>query len=108
VSTDVPVVIVDRVTLPRTEAARWLRRMHDEYQPGAERRGYALEGVWQTRSGVPRAVEVVVTWRLPGVRAFFASRRASHDPATVAWWAATDAIAFSRSRSVMAPEAQIG
>lgn len=102
-SPDVPVVVVDRVTLPRDDAAAWVERMQREYRPLAESRGYALAGVWQTRAVAPRAVEVVVEWRLPGVREFFRSRARSHDPAILRWWADTDALALARTRSVMGP-----
>jgi len=102
-SPDLPVLVVDRVTLPRADAAAWVERMHRDYRPGAEARGFTLAGVWQTRTDRARAVEVVVEWRLPDVRAFWRARAGGHDPATVAWWAATDALALARSRSVMGP-----
>ena len=116
---DVPVRVVDRVTLPRTAAAGWVARMHREYRPAAEARGYAFAGVWQTRAdtggpagstagldagdGLLDAVDVVVEWRLADVRAFFRSRATSHEPATVRWWAETDALALHRTRSVLGP-----
>lgn len=106
-SADVPVKVVDRVTLPRAEAAGWVARMHREYRPAAEARGYSLDGVWQTRAADPGAhdaVDVVVEWRLAGVREFFRSRAGSHAPETVAWWAATDALALARSRAVLGPQ----
>jgi len=108
-SADVPVKVVDRVTLPRAEAGAWVARMHQEYRPRAEARGYTLEGVWQTRTAAPDAgagfdaVDVVVAWRLAGVREFFRSRAGSHEPETVAWWAETDAMAVARTRSVLGP-----
>jgi hypothetical protein len=86
--------------------------MHREYRPLAEARGYALEAVWQTRptgavdsgtEAVVAAVDVIVEWRLPGVRQFFRSRAGSHDPATTRWWAETDALALGRYRSVLGP-----
>ena len=100
---DVPVTIVDRVTLPRAEADDWIRRLHREYRPDAEARGYTLAGVRRARAAHGHAVEVVVEWHLPGPRAFFRSRAGSHDPAVLAWWAATDGVALARSRSVEAP-----
>ncbi len=102
-SPDLPVLVVDRVTLPRAGAAAWIERMHREYRPGAEARGFTFAGVRQTRADRARAVDVVVEWRLPDVRAFWRARAGGHDPATVAWWAATDALALARSRSVMGP-----
>lgn len=105
-SADVPVRIVDRVTLPRTEAQRWVDRMHRVYRPSAEARGLVLDGVWQTRADADAAedaVAVVVEWRLPGVREFFRARAGAHDPATVRWWADTDALALARTRSVLGP-----
>ena len=102
-SADVPVRVVDRVTLPRGAAHDWVARLHGEYRPRAEARGYALGGVWQTRAAEPHAVDVVVEWHLPGVREFFRSRAASHEPDTIRWWAETDALALGRTRSVMGP-----
>jgi hypothetical protein len=100
---DLPVTVVDRVTLPRAEADGWIERLQREYRPGAEARGYTLAGVRRTRAAQEHAVEVVVEWHLPGPRAFFRSRAGSHDPAVAAWWAATDALALTRRRSVEAP-----
>ena len=34
------VAILDRVTLPRDEAGPWIERLHREYRPSAEARGY--------------------------------------------------------------------
>lgn len=101
---DVPVLVVDRVTLPRSEAATWVERMHREYRPLAESRGYVLGGVWQTRATAPHAVEIVIEWRLPGVREFFRSRAGSTHPAILRWWADTDAVALGRTRAVMGPQ----
>jgi hypothetical protein len=106
-SADVPVKVVDRVTLPRDAAEAWVRRLHRDYRPIAEARGYRLEGVWQTRAaapGEPGSVDVVVEWHLPGVREFFRSRAGSHAPEAVGWWAETDAIALARTRSVLGPQ----
>jgi len=98
---DVPVVVVDRVTLPRAEADAWVARMRRDYLPAAEARGFALAGVWCTRAPAAHAVDVVVEWRLPDVRAFWKARAGSHDPAAARWWADTDALALARTRSVM-------
>jgi hypothetical protein len=102
-SPDLPVLVVDRVTLPRADAAGWVERMHREYRPGAEARGFTLAGVWQTRADHRRAVEIVVEWQLGDVRSFWRARAGGHDPATIAWWAATDALALGRTRAVMGP-----
>lgn len=102
-SADVPVKVVDRVTLPRAEVDDWLAGWERRYRPLAEARGFTLEGVWQTRATPTHAVEVVVEWRLPDVRAFFRARAGGHDAATARWWADTDAIALDRTRSVMGP-----
>jgi hypothetical protein len=103
------VVIVDRVTLPRTSANDWIARLRAEYLPGAQDRGLRLAGVWTTRGtwaapGVD-AVEVVVTWTLAALGDFWRSRAGGSDPAVRAWWQATDALALHRSRKVLAPEA---
>jgi hypothetical protein len=100
---DLPVTVVDRVTLRRAEADAWIARMRREYLPAAEARGFALAGVWQTRAASEHAVDVVVEWRLPNVRAFWRSRAGGQLPAAAAWWAATDALALARTRSVLGP-----
>ena len=100
---DVPVMVLDRVTLPRSRAAAWVEGMRRDYLPAAERRGFTLVEVWTTRAAVAHAVEVVVEWRLPDVRAFWRARAGGHDSDTVAWWAHTDAVALTRTRSVLGP-----
>jgi hypothetical protein len=93
------VAILDRVTLPRGEAAPWIERLHREYRPSAEARGLTLAGLWETHAEDAEAVEVVVLWTLPGPREFFRSRATSHE--ATAWWQETDAIALHRERRVM-------
>jgi len=93
------VAILDRVTLPRDEAAPWIERLHREYRPSAEARGLTLAGVWQTHAEDTEAVEVVVLWTLPGPREFFRSRATSAEAG--AWWRDTDSIALHRDRRVM-------
>jgi hypothetical protein len=75
--------------------------MRREYLPVAETRGFTLDGVWRTRAAAPRAVDVVVVWALPDVRTWWRARAGAGDPRAVAWWATTDAIALTRTRSVM-------
>ncbi|MFA5884590.1 MAG: hypothetical protein WDA60_12115 [Acidimicrobiia bacterium] len=98
-----PVTVVDRVTLPRSDADAWIARLHRRYRPGAEARGFTLTRVAQTRAAQPHAVEIVVEWALPDVRAFWRSRAGGHDPSVAEWWATTDALALARTRSVMGP-----
>ena len=93
------VAILDRVTLPRDQAAAWVERLQREYRPSAEARGYTFAGVWQTHAEGTDAVEVVVLWTLPGPREFFRSRATSHE--VNAWWRETDAVALQRERRVM-------
>lgn len=100
---DVPVRVIDRVVLPHSEAPRWVGRMRAEYQPIAESRGFTCTGVWHTRAAAPHAVEVVVEWWLPDVRAFWRARAGGADPAVTRWWAGTDAVALARTRSVLGP-----
>jgi hypothetical protein len=93
------VAILDRVTLPRVEARPWIDRLHREYRPSAESRGYTFAGIWLTHAEAVGTVEVVVLWTLPGPRDFFRSRATSHESS--AWWQATDSIALRRERSVL-------
>ena len=93
------VAILDRVTLPRSEAAGWLDRLHRDYRPSAEALAYTYTDSWQTRADDADTVEVVVLWTLPGPREFFRSRATSHEASV--WWSHTDAIAVRRERRVM-------
>jgi hypothetical protein len=93
------VAILDRVTLHRSDAAAWTERLHGEYRPSAEARGYTFAGLWQTHADDAGTVDVVVLWTLPGPREFFRSRATSHE--TSEWWQETDAIALHRARHVM-------
>ena len=100
VEADAPAVaILDRVTLPRREAAGWLDRLHRDYRPSAEARGFTYAGSWETRADDADTVEVVVLWTLPGPREFFRSRATSHEASD--WWRETDALARQRERRVM-------
>ena len=100
VEADAPgVAILDRVRLPRVEAPAWVERLHRDYRPRAEARGYTFAGLWQTHADDSDAIEVVVLWTLPGPREFFRSRATSHE--ADAWWRDTDAVALCRERRVM-------
>jgi len=100
VEADAPgVAILDRVTLPRGEAPGWVERLHREYRPRAEARGYRYAGSWQTHAADAETVEVVVLWTVRGPREFFGTRARSHE--ATAWWRETDAIALRRERHVM-------
>jgi len=77
-------------------------RLRPEYASGAEQRGMRLAGTSWCYVG-PDAIEITVRWELADVAAFWAMRRAaSEDEAVERWWAATDAIALERYRSVWA------
>jgi len=94
------VAIIDRVTLGSDIVEGWLGRLRAEYAPGAERRGMRLAGTWWSYVG-PGTIEVTVRWDVPDVRSFWAMRRAAGaDPTVAAWWAATDAVATERHRSI--------
>ena len=93
------VAVLDRVRLSRRDAGPWIERLHREYRPSAEARGYTFAGIWQTHADDAATVEVVVLWTLPGPREFFRSRATSHEAAE--WWRDTDAIALRRERRVM-------
>jgi hypothetical protein len=93
--------IIDRVVLPRSAADEWVKKLRHEYRPVAEARGLALKSVWETRAPAARAVEVMIVWTLPDVRAFWRVRATADDPAVAAWWEHTDAVAVTRTRRVM-------
>jgi hypothetical protein len=95
-----PVTVIDRVLLQASDATGWLDRLRAEYLSGAERRGMRLADTWWCHVG-PDAIEVTVRWELPDVASFWAMRFAARkDEAVAAWWAATDAVALERHRSV--------
>jgi hypothetical protein len=94
------VIVIDRVTVRAGDAVSWIDRVRGEYASGAARRGMRLADTWWCYVG-PDAVEITVRWELADVASFWAMRRAaSQDEAVTEWWAATDAIALERHRSV--------
>jgi len=94
------VTVIDRVWLRASDAAGWMDRLRAEYASGAEQRGMRLAGTWWCYVG-PEAVEITIRWELADVASFWAMRRAaSQDEAVAKWWAATDAVALERHRSV--------
>jgi hypothetical protein len=94
------VTVVDRVLLPAGDARSWLDRLRGEYAPGARRRGMRLADTWWRYTG-PDAIEVTVRWELPDVASFWTMRFAArNDRSLAAWWAATDAVALERHRTV--------
>ena len=98
-----PVNVIDRVLLRALDAQSWLERLRTEYAPGAERRGMRLADSWWCYDG-PDAIEVTVRWELPDLASFWAMRHAANrDRSLAAWWAATDAVALERHRTVCSP-----
>jgi hypothetical protein len=94
------VTVIDRIRLHASDAVGWMDRVRGEYASGAERRGMRLAGTCWCYVG-PDAIEVTVRWELADVAAFWAMRRAAaQDEAVAEWWAATDAVALERHRSV--------
>ena len=96
-------VVVDRVVLPAPGATGWLDDLRDRYEPEVVARGGAPAEVRWTAGDHPGTVTVVCQWHLPDLATFWAVRAAAGDPAVVAWWAATDALALRRERRVLAP-----
>jgi hypothetical protein len=98
-----PVTIFDEVVLPAAAADAWLERWRTDYLPGAGRRGLHLQGAWRGHTEDPEHAVVVIQWNLPTVQAFFASRAQSRvDPGVTDFWDATDQVAVSRNRRVLA------
>jgi hypothetical protein len=94
------VIVIDRVTVRAGDAVSWIDRVRGEYASGAARRGMRLADTWWCYVG-PETLEITVRWELADVASFWAMRRAaSQDEAVTEWWAATDAIALDRHRSV--------
>jgi hypothetical protein len=98
-----PVTIFDEVVLPIGVIDAWLERWRAEYLPGALRRGLHLQGSWRGHTDDPEHAVVVIQWNLPTSAAFFASRAQSRvDPGVTEFWDATDQLAVSRNRRVLA------
>ncbi len=94
------VTVVDRVLLPAGDASSWLERLRGEYATGAQRRGMRLSDTCWCYVG-PDAIEVTVRWELPDVASFWSMRFAARNDRSLAtWWAATDAVALERHRTV--------
>jgi hypothetical protein len=98
-----PVSVVDRVLLRAGDAQGWLERLRAEYAAGAELRGMRLADSWWCYDG-PDAIEVTIRWELPDVASFWGMRHAAgRDRSLAEWWAATDAVALERHRTVCSP-----
>ncbi len=95
------VTIFDEVVLPVDGAAGWLERWRAEYLPGALERGLTLGGAWRGYSEDPGQAVVVIQWNVATIGEFFASR-GGIDAAVTGFWEATDRLATSRSRRVLA------
>jgi hypothetical protein len=98
-----PVTILDEVVLPVAAADAWLARWQTDYLPDAGRRGLELRGAWRGFTEDPEHAVVVIQWNVATIEAFFASRAQSGaDPGVTHFWAATDQVAISRNRRVLA------
>jgi hypothetical protein len=98
-----PVTVFDEVVLPVAAADAWLESWRADYLPGAQRRGLQLRGAWRGHTEDPGHAVVVIQWNLPSSEAFFASRSQSGaDPGVTDFWNATDELAISRNRRVLA------
>jgi hypothetical protein len=95
------VTIFDEVVLPVAGADAWLERWRAEYLPGALERGLSLQGAWRGYSQDPGQAVVVIQWKVATIGAFFASR-GGVDAAVMGFWEATDQLAISRNRRVLA------
>jgi hypothetical protein len=97
------VTIFDEVVLPVAAADAWLERWRADYLPGAVQRGLHFQGSWRGHTEDPEHAVVVIQWGLPTSDAFFASRAQSRvDPSVTQFWEATDQIAVSRNRRILA------
>jgi hypothetical protein len=98
-----PVAIFDEVVLPVAAVEGWLESWRADYLPGASRRGLQLQGAWRGYSEDPEHAVIVIQWSLPSSEAFFVSRSQSNaDPGVIDFWSATDELAISRNRRVLA------
>jgi hypothetical protein len=99
----VPVSIFDEVVLPVAAADAWLDSWRADYLPAATRRGLQLQGAWRGYTEDPERAVVVIQWSLATSEAFFASRSlGGADPGVTDFWKATDEMAISRNRRVLA------
>ena len=96
-----PVTIFDEVVLPAADADGWLERWRTQYLPAAGRRGLQLRGTWRGYTEDPEHAVVVIQWNVATIEAFFASR-GGVDAAVTDFWDATDRLAISRNRRVLA------
>jgi hypothetical protein len=103
VSSPSAVTILDEVVLPAAAADAWLERWRADYLPDAGRRGLQLQGAWRGSTEDPEHAVVVIQWNVATIEAFFASRAQSGvDPGVTGFWDATDQVAISRNRRVLA------
>jgi hypothetical protein len=97
------VTILDEVVLPVAAVDAWLEGWQADYLPDAGERGLQLQSVWRGFTEDPGHGVVVIQWAVETIEGFFASRgRGGNDPRVVDLWKATDQLAISRSRRVLA------
>ncbi len=97
------VTIFDEVLLPVAAVDGWLQGWKADYVPGANARGLALQGVWRGHTEDAEQAVVVIQWSVATIEGFFASRgKGGVDPRVKDFWEATDELAISRSRRVLA------
>ena len=102
-SAPVTVTIFDEVILPLEATAAWIERWRAEYLPDAMQRGLQLRGAWRGSTDDPDHAVVVFQWTLATVEAFFAYRgQSGADRSVTEFWDATDKVAISRNRRVLA------
>jgi hypothetical protein len=95
------VTVFDEVVLPVAAADDWLQRWRAEYLPGAGERGLRLRGAWRGYTEDPEHAVVVIQWSLSTIESFFSSR-GGVDARVTEFWHATDRLAISRNRRVLA------
>jgi hypothetical protein len=101
-----PVTVFDEVVLPVAATEAWLERWRTDYLPGAGKRGLHLRGAWRGYTEDPEHAVVLIQWTIASSGAFFAMRaKAGEDPSVTDFWDATDHVAVSRNRRVLAEAA---
>ncbi|MFI0350719.1 hypothetical protein [Actinomadura sp. 9N407] len=96
--------VLETIVLPADEEGRWLERWREDYLPAARSRGLRHERTWRSHEG-PDTIALHILWWLSSPYDFYAMRTAAgRDPSVAEFWAATDTVARTRERRVMAVE----
>lgn len=104
------IFILDEIVVKPGLLASYRDAYRSRYRPGAEKRGMALEGAWQSPAGhdyddLP--VTLYYLWSVADAKAWWAMRLSRSEDGRderfdkLAWWEESDRMTLSRKRSTL-------